>query len=223
MKEPPLAAAQAIAAPRLWASDELPFLPYGSGAADLALYLDLLLAWNRKLNLTACQDAVSLLRDLAQDSIFLASFLEELAWRKQWPKTGMQILDLGAGAGLPGIPLRIFWGRGDYTWIERRQKRALFLQNACARLKLANCAGYCGDASDFFKQTRQKARCILSRAFMPWQKLLNFCAGQLASAGSLIIMANHEPPELPAGWRLDSALPCKLPAKTHWLWALSQS
>lgn len=217
-----LTPAQAVASPHLWASEELPFFPYGKGAAELALYLDLLLAWNRKLNLSACKSAIPILRDLAQDSIFLASFLDELTLRKQWDKKNLRLWDLGAGAGLPGIPLRIFWPRGDYTWIERRQKRALFLQNVCAQLKLAACSGYTGEAQAFFAASSQKAHCILSRAFMPWQKLLNFCDRQLEPHGSIIIMANQEPPELPDGWQLDSARICQLPTKKHWLWALSR-
>lgn len=217
-----LAPAQAIASPELWASPKVPFLPFGQGAVDLARYLELVLAWNRKLNLSACKEAIPLLRDLVQDSFFLAGFLDELALLKRWPETGQRIWDLGAGAGLPGIPLRIFWPQGHYTWIERRQKRALFLQNVCAQLKLAACSGFCGDASAFFAGSPQKAHCILSRAFMPWQQLLDFCADQLEPNGSIIIMANHAPPSLPSGWTLDAAKLCPLPDKTHWLWALSR-
>lgn len=219
----PLSPAGAIAAPRLWASAEIPFLPCGEGARELASYIETLLAWNRKLNLSGCAEALPLLRDLIQDSFFLASFLDELVLVKQWPVEALEILDLGAGAGLPGIPLRIFWPYGHYTWVERRQKRALFLQNICARLRLPRCSGFPGDAAAFFAATNQKAHCIISRAFMPWQKLPDFCAAQLAPTGSLIIMASHPPPAPPAGWQLDASRHCPLPARDHWLWALSRS
>lgn len=214
---------EAIARPDLWAGAEIPFLPYGDGARNLALYMDLLLAWNRKLNLSGCDNAIELLRDLVQDSFFMASFIEELALRKKWKPEIAAIWDLGAGAGLPGIPLRIFLPFGKYTWVERRQKRALFLENVCARLALPGISGFCGDAAKFMARHSEGAQCIIARAFLPWQKLLEFCKGHLARCGSVIIMSNQAPPALPAQWQLDSSKCYWLPHKTHWLWALSQT
>lgn len=218
------AVSHAIAHPHLWAASSIPFLPYGVGAEKLALYVDLLLKWNVKLNLSAYQEPVSLLRDLIQDSFFLASFLDSLVLHHLCPGDKLKIWDLGAGAGLPGIPLRIFWPHGAYTWIERRQKRALFLQTACAHLELPNCDGFMGDAKSFFAASSVKPDFIISRAFMPWQKLLNFCSDQLLKGSHIIVMSNESPPEIaPQGWRLVATQNCQLPRKNHWLWALSPS
>lgn len=213
--------ARLIARPELWAADALPLLPARKAQAELALYLDMLLAWNKKLNLTAYQDPAAILADLIQDSFFLAPFLENLFSGRNWQQT--LILDPGAGAGLPGIPLRLVWPHGTYIMIERRQKRALFLQNAISRLKLTDLQIHTGDASDLFLgRCRSKASCILSRAFMPWHELLPFCEPALAQAGLIVIMANQPPPALPQGWRLADSLAYSLPARTRWFWAIER-
>lgn len=209
------AAAEALAAPDLWAAPELPFLPSGEGAALLAAYIDMLLVWNRKLNLAGCHEPVPLLATLIQDSFFLTQFLERI-----FPAPPGLTLDPGAGAGLPGIPLRIFWRKGEYRMIERSQKRALFLANACSRLKLENTSSCCQDAKAVFAAS-QKADCILSRAFMPWQELLAFCRPGLAPGGTVVIMANQPPPgALPPGWLLQDSFGYRLPERERWFWAI---
>ena len=78
----------------------------------LAVYLDMLVRWNRRMNLVGPASGLEILETLIQDSWFLADLLTELA-----PQPG-EILDLGAGAGLPGIPLRVFWKSGRYFLVE---------------------------------------------------------------------------------------------------------
>jgi len=204
--------------PDLWAAPGIPFLPAGEGRAQLATYLDMLASWNKVLNLSGCHDVVSLLRDLVQDSFFLARFLEDVFQSKNW--TSPQTLDLGAGAGLPGIPLRIFWRDGDFAMIERRQKRSLFLGNVLARLKLPRTSVHCCEARDFLA-SHKPAQCILSRAFMPWRAMLSFCCRHLAKNGIVVFMANSNPPGLDPDWRLLASLEYSLPQKRHWLWAIS--
>lgn len=213
---------EVIAASGLWAAPDLPFLPTTQTAQDLAAYLRLLLSWNKKINLTACHDAISLMRDLVQDSFFLVQFLEKLSARYSWRDP--LVCDLGAGAGLPGIPLRLFWSEGQYIWVERRQKRALFLENVQSWLKLPRFNGWHGDATDFLRMHSSKIKCIISRAFMPWQKLLPLCTSALAVDGILLIMANEPPPTgLASGWALDEAPAYRIPAKTRYLWALRRA
>lgn len=209
-----IASKEIIKKPERWAAEPLPMLPYGQGVDQLAIYLDMLLSWNKSFNLCGCHDAEGAMRHLAQDSFFLAAFLQKLASNWNEPV----IYDLGAGAGLPGIPLRIVWQKGQLHMIERGQKRALFLANALARLKLANTYAHCADAASFMA-ANGPAHIILGRAFMPWQKMLSFCRPHLAPGGKAVFMANAMPQALPKNWRLESFLEYDLPRKKHWLWA----
>ncbi len=99
-------------------------------AGLLAAYLGLLVKWNSRMNLVGPSAWPEILETLVQDSWHLADLLESLD-----PQPA-ETLDLGAGAGLPGIPLRVFWTSGDYWLVEPRQKRALFMEQAAAHMRL---------------------------------------------------------------------------------------
>lgn len=217
LETPRLNSREALRSPGLWSAPRLPFLPWGDGASRLGLYVDLLLKWNKALNLSGCHDAVSLLGTLVQDSFFLAQFLDRLELGEN-----CRLYDLGAGAGLPGVPLRIFWRRGDYILVERNQKRVIFLQNVLARLCLSRTRIHSGDAEVFIRKRLATADAVISRAFMPWPRILDLCRPAMTRGGQLIIMANQAPPDtLPGCWRLGQTCAYELPgARKRWLWAL---
>jgi len=176
-------------------------------AGLLSQYLTLLLKWNRAMNLVGRATWPEVFRDLAADSLHLAGFLAGLSLPEQ-PLT----LDLGAGAGLPGIPLRVLWGAGDYVLVELREKRAVFLRQAVAELQQAGGLpgvrvfhGRAEAAQAELKRLglRPRADLIVSRAFMPWPKLLPLAAELLApntgpktgaGGGRLVVLANEPPP-----------------------------
>lgn len=180
------------------------------GQAELlAAYLDQLVKWNRKMNLVGKSDWRTVFDTLVVDSLFLADFLAGL----NLPDRPLS-LDFGAGAGLPGIPLRVLWQQGDYWLVEVREKRATFMKSVLGRLRLPATNVFPGRAEDALDRLAQAghqatADLILSRAFMPWPKLLDFIRPMLRAdaerAGTAVILANDPPPAesaLPAGWRL---------------------
>lgn len=188
-------------------------------AEALDKYCAMLLKWNRVMNLTGSKTREQLGRNLLADSFELAAFLTRL-----FPSAdaGFSIWDLGAGAGLPGIPLRIVWRRGNYTLVESRQKRAIFLQNVLAVLKLPATYVFAGRAEDFFKTVNSMASCILSRAFMPWEKLPDFCGPHLLPNGILIVLASGDIPLLPAGWTAIDRHAYRVGSRERWFWALAR-
>lgn len=208
----------ALAKPDLWASDAAPFLPAGQGACDLANYLSLLIKWNKALNLVGHAGIVDILRDLVQDSFFLAPFLEDLRISQNWQNPA--IVDMGAGAGFPGIPLRIFWRQGFYTMVDNRQQRVLFLENVIAKLKLEATTVSGTNIEKYLADLPTKPQCLLSRAFRPWQEVLKIAAPYLADNGIALIMANESCPTLPPGWLLVAQTSYQLPHKKRWLWAI---
>ncbi|QGY39095.1 16S rRNA (guanine(527)-N(7))-methyltransferase RsmG [Pseudodesulfovibrio cashew] len=192
-------------------------------AESLAAYLDQLVKWNRKMNLVGKADWREVFDSLVVDSLFLADFLGGMRLPDK-PLT----LDLGAGAGLPGIPLRTLWSNGDYWLVEVREKRALFMRSVLGRMKLPATHVFHGKAEDALDRLAEAghhatADVILSRAFMPWEKLLDFTRSMLREGGVIIILANEPPPEetaLPEGWELGDVAAYPAAGTQRYFWSL---
>lgn len=155
--------------------------PDGRALQALGEYARLVEAWNRRLNLSGARDMAGIL-GLAADSFHLAAFLRTLplpASPLAW--------DMGAGAGLPGLPLRMVWDAGEYLLIEPRQKRALFMENCLARLGLPRT--YVRNCRVEDMPVRPAPDLLLSRAFMPPEKLLPFCRARVSAGALLVVMA----------------------------------
>ena len=165
----------------------------------LTVYLGLLVKWNSRMNLVGPATWTEILEILIQDSWHLADLLQTLT-----PQPG-QSLDLGAGAGLPGIPLRVFWQSGDYYLVEPRQKRAIFMEQAAAHMKLPRTKVICG-RMEALPAARRQADLIVSRAFMPWKKLLAEVRGYLAPQGRVLVMSNETSDESVEGYALEQVL-----------------
>ena len=96
--------------------------------AQLSLYLDLLLKWNARTNLTAIRDPETIVTRHFGESLFLAAHL---------PPDTHTVLDLGSGAGFPGLPLQLLRPDLAVTLAESQQKKAAFLQEVIRSLGLS--------------------------------------------------------------------------------------
>ena len=193
-------------------------------AGLLAAYLDQLVKWNRKMNLVGKADWKSVLDTLVVDSLYLADFLAGLDLPER-----VLTLDLGAGAGLPGIPLRAIWQAGEYRLVEVREKRVLFMRSVLGRLGLPGTSVFHGRAEDVVGAARfsggtdgKKADLIVSRAFMPWRKLLDLVHPMLAGNGRLVILSNDPAPDfLPEGWKSGPSADYPAAGTRRYFWSLS--
>jgi 16S rRNA (guanine(527)-N(7))-methyltransferase RsmG len=104
-------------------------IPTGSeNALKFRIFLALLQKWNQRMNLTA-----------STDWDFLKYFFWEGIWAAGfYPEWFRRHLDIGSGAGFPGIPLAILEAHTIVEMVESREKRALFLENAVRELDLAH-------------------------------------------------------------------------------------
>jgi 16S rRNA (guanine527-N7)-methyltransferase len=93
------------------------------------LYLSLLMDWNRTHRLTGCRTADAIVRQLFLDSLLFAAKL---------PEGPMRMADIGTGAGIPGIPLRIVRSEISLTLIDSRRKHVSFLAALRRELALAD-------------------------------------------------------------------------------------
>ena len=95
---------------------------------QLSLFLDLLLKWNARTNLTAIRDPEEIVRRHFGESLFAAANLPP----------AVTLLDLGSGAGFPGIPIQIAHPALRVTLAESQNKKATFLREAMRTLSLTS-------------------------------------------------------------------------------------
>ncbi len=203
-------------------------LSIASKQADLCVhYLSLLFHYNQRMNLVGKSTWQDIFTSLVLDSFFLAQFLEQIALPKQ-----PLCLDLGAGAGLPGIPLRMLWENGEYWLVEVRSKRCSFMRTALAHLSLQQTFVFEGKAQNALqhiakqKQKTQEnclADLIISRAFMPWEKLLPFVRLMLKPKARLVVLANTDVPnkaDFLDTWKVEKTNSYAVENNTRWFWSL---
>ncbi|HJJ06612.1 MAG TPA: 16S rRNA (guanine(527)-N(7))-methyltransferase RsmG [Clostridiaceae bacterium] len=130
------------------------------------LYMQELLEWNKKINLTAIED---------ENEIILKHFIDSLTVQK-YIKNAQNIIDIGTGAGFPGIPLAIVNEKSNIVLLDSLNKRINFLNNVIQKLELSNVKAIHGRAEDLAKivQHREKYDIVISRAVAPFNILLEY-------------------------------------------------
>ena len=174
-----------------------------SAAMDqLASYLDLLAKWNRVYNLTAIQDEAKLVSHHVLDSLAVVNHLPD-----------GNVLDVGSGAGLPGIPIAISCPGRAVTLLDSNHKKGAFLKQAIAELGIA-AAQVVTERVEAYRPA-ELFKIVISRAFSDLADFVKL-AGQLcASDGVMIAMKglypNDEIAQLPSSWKVEKTLRLKIP------------
>ncbi len=195
----------------------------GPQLAALTDYLSMLVKWNRSINLVGKASWQEIAGELIIDSFHLKAFLDDTIL-PDYPAG--EVWDLGAGAGLPGIPLRILWDEGRYYLIELREKRSLFLTTVLVRLGLSNTDVVARDATLFMDERAAEghaADIILSRAFMPPSGIMALTQPFLRQSGVLILMTNSIV-DIPDGslWRKTAEKQYSVKGKNRFLTAMGK-
>jgi 16S rRNA (guanine527-N7)-methyltransferase len=147
----------------------------------LTRYLELLLRWRRYLNLTGLTEAERIIDVLIVESL---DFLQ----RDLLPHTA-RVLDLGTGAGVPGVPLAVCEPDLDLTLLDRSEKKITFLQRVVSLLHLQNCHPCCGTAEGLARRLRpaQRFDAVVSRGVGEVAHLLRLAAPLLRAGGKLLL------------------------------------
>jgi 16S rRNA (guanine527-N7)-methyltransferase len=168
----------------------------------LERYLALLEKWNRVYNLTAIREPERMVTHHLLDSLAILPHVR-----------GPRVLDVGSGAGLPGIPLAIAAPELAITLLDSSHKKAAFLQQAVAALGLAN-ATVVADRVESW-QTDARFETIVSRAFADLGEFTAAAARLLAPGGVVAAMKGVHPHDeierLPAGFRVREVLRLEVP------------
>jgi 16S rRNA (guanine527-N7)-methyltransferase len=174
----------------------------GAQTAALDRYLDLLEKWNRVYNLTAIRDRSRMVTHHLLDSLAVLPHLR-----------GPHVLDVGSGAGLPGIPIAIAGPSLRVTLLESNHKKSAFLTQAVAELQLANAAVVTERVEAW--QTDQRFDTIVSRAFAELGEFVTLSGRLLAPGGILAAMKGVHPFEeierLPQGFAVQQVIPLHVP------------
>lgn len=130
------------------------------------IYMKTLLEWNKKINLTAIED---------EDEIILKHFIDSLTIQK-YIKDAKNLIDIGTGAGFPGIPIAILNNNINITLLDSLNKRINFLNIIIQKLELYNVITIHGRAEDIakLKTHREKYDIVTSRAVAPFNILLEY-------------------------------------------------
>lgn len=189
--------------------------------ADFAGFLKLLAQWNENINLTGIRDPVAMVPLHILDSLTARPFLK-----------GERIVDVGCGAGLPGIPLalvdRLAEPGRHFTLVDGTLKKIRFVQQAIADLKLTNAEAIHARIEDH--GNRPLFDTVICRALAPLPEFVRSAGRVVAPGGQLLAMKGKLPTAelaaLPKGWRASAVTPVRVPgldAERHMVQITRQS
>jgi 16S rRNA (guanine527-N7)-methyltransferase len=164
-------------------------------------YLALLQKWNAVYNLTAITEPDLMVSHHLLDSLAVLPYL----WPGRW-------LDVGCGAGLPGLVLALMRPEWHFDLLDSNSKKTSFVQQAVIELGLANVSVHCARVEDW--QPQQKFDGIISRAFAEAPTFTAQTRHLLAQNGGWAAMKGQPEKELehlPIGVRVERIIPLQVP------------
>lgn len=165
-------------------------------------YLELLQKWNKVYNLTAIRQPEQMVSHHLLDSLAVLPHL----WPGRW-------LDVGCGAGLPGLVLALMQPEWTFTLLDSNSKKTSFVQQAIIQLELHNVSVHCARAEEW--QALNKFDGIISRAFADISEFILLTRHLLAPEGRWAAMKGIKPSQelecLPAGVGVERVIPLHVP------------
>lgn len=153
---------------------------------QFSLYYDLLIEWNNKFNLTAITDEQEVIKKHFLDSILITQFCDLSKIN--------QCIDIGTGAGFPGIPLKIIYPNIKFTLVDSLEKRMTFLQEVIKALNLTGVEVRHSRAEDLSKNVeyREAYDLCVSRAVSHLSTLSEYCIPFVKRNGLFISYKAHD-------------------------------
>lgn len=147
-------------------------------------YMNLLMEWNKKINLTAIIEPKEIILKHFVDSLTIAKYIEE----------NQRVADVGTGAGFPGIPLKIYRKDLKITLIDSLNKRLNFLNEVISELELKEIDTVHGRAEELGqnKEYREKFDIVTSRAVANLSTLSEYLIPFIKKDGKCIYMKTLE-------------------------------
>lgn len=145
-------------------------------------YYELLVEWNGFMNLTAITEFDDIMKKHFADSLSIVKAFSKIRTEK------LKVIDIGTGAGFPGIPLKIVFPQIELTLLDSLQKRLKFLQEVIDQLELGEVELIHGRAEDFCKPSmkREQYDLCVSRAVANLATLSELCLPYVKVGGKFI-------------------------------------
>lgn len=185
-------------------------MPLDRGArAALVAYVALLAKWNRTYNLTAIREPARMITHHVLDSLAVLPSLDAFVGNR----SNVQVLDVGSGAGLPGIPIAVARPSWHVALLEPVHKKSAFLTQAIAECRIGN-AQAIGRRVEDYRPTAPVTFAI-SRAFSDLASFAEASIRHVADDGALVAMKGVHPDEelreLPDAFAVTATIPLQVP------------
>ena len=144
----------------------------------ISMYIDILLRWNARVNLSSVRQPDQILARHFGESLFAAQHLFQAG-------ANDHLIDVGSGAGFPGLPIKICDPELRVTLIESSQKKATFLREIIRGLTLTDVDVFCGRAQAY---EGDRAAIVTLRAVERFDEVLPVAANLVASGGRLALL-----------------------------------
>jgi 16S rRNA (guanine527-N7)-methyltransferase len=151
-----------------------------SQLSNISIYVNLLLRWNARVNLTAVRGEENIVTRHFGESLFAARHLFPCG-----PPPGTRYLDLGSGAGFPGLPIKLARPQLHLTLIESNHKKATFLREVIRVLGMMDATVFAGRGKDFPPST---AALVTLRAVERFDQTLPLAASLVAPDGRVALL-----------------------------------
>ena len=160
--------------------EKLNIKPTEKNLEDLRIYKDLLTTYNQKFNLTAIK---------TEEEIYLKHFYDSLTLTKGISLDGiLKLLDIGTGAGFPGLVLKIFYPNLEITLLDSNHKKIMFLETVIKALNLTNVTCLNTRAESLSSEYRESFDIVTSRAVAQLRILSELSIPYLKVGGKFIAM-----------------------------------
>lgn len=175
--------------------------------SQFLVFLRLLAKWNRVYNLTAIRDLNKMVTGHILDSLSVLPFVEAKAL------DGARLLDVGAGAGLPGIPLALMLANIEFVLVDSNSKKTRFMRQVVIELNIKNIDVLHSRVEEM--AVSNKFDVILSRAFSSIEHIIKSVGQLCAPTGAILMMKGDYPTgelcALPDGYTLKAVHQLKVP------------
>lgn len=179
-------------------------------------YKELLVTWNEKMNLTAITDEYEIIMKHYIDCLEIVKYINK----------GSKLIDVGTGAGFPGIVIAIFFGEDiNITLLDALNKRLLFLEEVINNLELKNINIVHGRAEEIAHKDeyRQQYDIVVSRAVSNLTTLLEYDIAYLKIGGKcLFLKGDNVELEIQEAQKAFEILNCKLIKKYDYIYTLRE-